>query len=77
MARGQARLVVDLSDVVLVDSSGLAALVGGMKQARQGGGDLMLAGLQATVRIIFELTRLDRAFDIANDRDAAIAAFGA
>jgi len=77
IAEGQVRLVVDLSEVALVDSNGLGALVGGMKQARQSGGDLKLAGLQPTARIIFELTRLDRAFDLADDAEAAVAAFGA
>ena len=77
MAQGQVRLVVDLSNAPLVDSNGLGVLVSGMKQARQNGGDLKLAGLQPTTRVIFELTRLDRAFDIADDVEAALAAFQA
>lgn len=60
----RANLVIDLSGVDFVDSTALAALVQGMKRARQANGDLRLCGLQQPVRIIFELTRLDKAFDI-------------
>ena len=77
IAEGQVRLIVDLSEVALVDSSGLGALVGGLKRVRQNGGDLKLVGLQPTARIVFELTRLDRAFDIADDVKAALVAFAA
>lgn len=76
IAESQVRLVVDLSAVALVDSNGLGALVRGLKQARQQGGDLKLVGLQPTTRVIFELTRLDQAFEIADSIEAAFAAFG-
>jgi len=69
------RLVVDLEDVSFVDSSGIAALVRAMKAARQKGGDVRLCGLQAPVRIIFELTRLDKAFEILPDAATAEASF--
>jgi anti-sigma B factor antagonist len=59
-----ARIVVNLRGVNFLDSTGLATLVQGMKRARQAGGDLRLCELQQPVRIIFELTRLDKAFDI-------------
>ncbi|MEZ4593310.1 MAG: STAS domain-containing protein [Chloroflexota bacterium] len=66
-----AHIVVDLTAVNFVDSTALAALVQGMKRSRQHGGDLRLCGLGQAVRIIFELTRLDRAFDIfAKPREA-------
>ncbi len=58
------KIVVDLGGVNFVDSTALAALVQGMKRARQANGDLRLCNLQQPVRIIFELTRLDKAFDI-------------
>lgn len=58
------RIVVNLQEVQFMDSSGLATLVQGLKRCRQAGGDLRLCNLQQPVRIIFELTRLDKAFDI-------------
>src|ERR671929_137943 len=59
-----AHVVVNLAGVKFVDSTALAALVRSMKRCRQQGGDLHLCGLQQPVRIIFELTRLDRAIEI-------------
>ncbi|MCA9900224.1 MAG: STAS domain-containing protein [Ardenticatenaceae bacterium] len=70
-----AQILVDLTEVNFVDSTALAALVQGMKHSRQQGGDLRLCGLGQSVRIIFELTRLDRAFEIYVKPDEAIAAF--
>jgi len=63
--RTKGRVVVDLSGVNFIDSSGLACLVQGMKYCRERGADQILCNLQQPVRIIFELTRLDRAFKIA------------
>lgn len=70
-----AQLVVNLHGVHFIDSSALATLVKGMKHARQHGGDLVLCNLQDPVRIIFELTRLDKAFKIYSSEVAACTAF--
>ena len=64
-------LLVNLANVHFVDSSALAALVQGMKRTRQHDGDLRLCCLQQPVRIIFELTRLDRAFKMFDTEHAA------
>lgn len=61
---GQTRLVVNLSEVNFIDSSALSTLVQGLKQTREKGGELTLCHLQQPVRVIFELTRLDKAFTI-------------
>ena len=70
-----AQVVVDLSDVTFVDSAALAALVKAARRCRQAGGDLRLCGLQKPVTIIFDLTRLDRAFSIYSDSEAAVSSF--
>lgn len=70
-----AQIVVNLQDVSFVDSTGLATLVQGMKRSRQHGGDLLLCHLQQPVRLIFELTRLDRAFEVMPTEEDAVAAF--
>jgi anti-sigma B factor antagonist len=70
-----AQVVVDLGDVTFVDSAALAALVKAARRCRQAGGDLRLCGLQKPVTIIFDLTRLDRAFSIYPDSQAAIRSF--
>lgn len=64
LEEGTIRLAIDLSDVTFIDSTALAVLVRGMKRARAAGGDLSLVRPSQTVRVILELTRLDRAFVI-------------
>jgi|SRR5882724_68065 len=66
------RLVVDLSEVTYIDSAGLAALIEAMQKVEGYGGKFSLAGLQETVRSIFEISRLDQVFQIFPDADAAL-----
>ena len=68
------RLVVDLSSVTYIDSAGLAALIGAMQRVEGYGGKFLLAGLQETMREIFQSSRLDQVFQIFQDADAALAA---
>ena len=68
------QLIVDLSRVTYIDSSGLAALIEGMQNVEEYGGKFALAGLQETIRTIFEIARLDQVFQIFQDVDAALAA---
>jgi anti-anti-sigma factor len=68
------RLVVDLSRVTYIDSSGLAALIEGMQNVEAYGGKFVLAGVQENVRPIFEIARLDQVFIIFPHVDAALAA---
>jgi anti-sigma B factor antagonist len=67
-----ARLVVNLGEVHFIDSMALGALVQNMKHCRQQGGDLRICNLQQPVRIIFELTRLDRAFTLFESEEQAV-----
>lgn len=60
VAAGKTRLVVDLHGVDFIDSSGLGALIGGLKSARQQGGDLRIAAAGEQVRAVLKLTNLDR-----------------
>lgn len=64
LEEGGRRLVVDLADVKFIDSSGLGALLSGYKNANQRSGTFILSGLQPRVRSMFELTRLNRVFEI-------------
>ena len=68
------RLVVDLTDVPYVDSSGLAVLIGAMQSLEHQGGIFMLAGAQEAVRMILESARLDQYFLLFPHVDAALAA---
>lgn len=73
-AQPPAELVVNLEGVNFLDSTALATLVRGMKNCRQRGGNLRLCCLQPPVRVIFELTRLDRAFDLYPSEEKALSA---
>ena len=66
------RLVVDLSHVTYIDSAGLAAFIEAMQKVEAYGGNFALAGLQETVRSIFEISRLDQVFQIFPDVDTAM-----
>jgi anti-sigma B factor antagonist len=68
------KLVVDLSQVSYIDSSGLAVLIEAMQNVERYGGKFHLAGLQDGVKPIFEIARLDQVFRIFSDADAALAA---
>lgn len=72
--RTKGHVVIDLGGVNFIDSSGLACLVQGMKYCREHGADQILCNLQQPVRIIFELTRLDRAFKIMRSVEEAATA---
>ena len=73
--RGDRRLLIDFSRTGYIDSSGLGALVSLSKKIRESGGELRLSGLNEDLRSLFELTKLDTLFNIADSRDAALSAF--
>jgi anti-anti-sigma factor len=65
------KMIVNLAGVSYMDSSGVASLVKVLSRARKGGCALMLVGLQARVRSVFEITRLDTVFTIkATEQEA-------
>jgi anti-sigma B factor antagonist len=66
-------VVVDLSKVSYIDSSGLAVLIEAMQSVEGYGGKFALAGVQDKVRPIFEIARLDQVFRIFPSVDAALA----
>jgi anti-sigma B factor antagonist len=68
------RLVVDLSRVPYVDSSGIAVLIGAMQSLEHEGGVFLLAGAQETVMTILESARLDKYFRLYPDVKSALAA---
>ncbi len=69
------RMVVNLSKVHFIDSTGISVLVKGMKRQREQQGELVLCELQQPVRIIFELTRLDKMFSIYPTESDALQAW--
>jgi anti-sigma B factor antagonist len=68
------RILVDLSGVTYIDSSGLALFIEAMQRIQAYGGVFGLYGLRPSVKSIFEIARLDQVFRIFADRAAALAA---
>ncbi len=64
LEEGGHALVIDLSQVQFIDSSGLGALVSGFTNANLRASDFALAGIQPWVKTMFELSRLHRVFQI-------------
>lgn len=65
-------LVIELSRVDYMDSSGVATLVEGLKNIGKKGGQLKLAGLTDPVRQVFKFAHLDKVFEIFPDLDKAL-----
>lgn len=57
---GHRRLVLNLGETEFMDSSGLGALVGCLRAARQAGGDLRIANVGEQVQMVLKLTSMDR-----------------
>ena len=62
--KGHNKIIIDFGDVDYIDSSGLGTLVSINKQALQNGGSVVINGLHGLVKDLFELTRLDKVFEI-------------
>lgn len=74
---GKHRLVVvDLTAVSFIDSTGLSALILGQRQQHEHGADLSLVGLQPQVEKVLEVTGLNEVFPIYDDVEDAMSAKG-
>lgn len=71
------KVVLDLSRLNFVDSSGLGAMLSCLRQLSAKSGDLKLCGMSKQVRALFELVRMHRIFDIYGTREEAVSAFRA
>jgi anti-sigma B factor antagonist len=72
---GERKLLVDFAKTGYIDSSGLGALVSISKKVREQGGELRLSGLNEDLRSLFELTKLDTLFAIADSAAQALDGF--
>jgi len=66
------RIVLDLSGVQYVDSSGVATFVDALRQMRGRGGEMVLAGASKRVRGVIEIARLDTLFPMADSVEEAL-----
>jgi anti-sigma B factor antagonist len=71
---GTKRVVVDLTETTFVDSMTLGVLLGSMKRLGTAGGRLELVVSRPDIRRIFEITMLDRVFELHASREQALEA---
>lgn len=71
---GCRRVVLDLAAMEALDSTGLGALVGALKLVAEKAGDICVAALQKRPRLVFEITRSYKVFEIFDTVEEALAA---
>ena len=69
---GKTRVIVDLTGVTFIDSTGLGVLIGALKRVRARRGTLALVVTDYDIERLFELTGLDGTFSIHRSRDDAL-----
>jgi len=69
------KVLINFSSVTYVDSSGLATIVEIFKKLKSYGGALKLSNLSPKVKNLFEITKLEKLFDIQDDEEEAIKSF--
>ncbi|PPS41429.1 STAS domain-containing protein [Chroococcidiopsis sp. TS-821] len=69
VAAGADIVLIDLQEVTFIDSSGLGALVSAMKIVRSAGGKLFICSVNDQVKMLFELTKMDRVFEIFDNQN--------
>ncbi|MFB3922702.1 MAG: STAS domain-containing protein [Terriglobia bacterium] len=77
LANNQTRIVLDLAEVVRVDSTGIGASVEAVILTARAGGQLKLTRVPRLIRNILSTHRLLQAFEIYDTEDAALASFDA
>ena len=73
---GARELVVDLTKVDYLDSTALGVLIGGLKRLRERDGNMVLVCPSPRIRRVFEITGLDKIFDIFNVQQEAMESMG-
>jgi anti-sigma B factor antagonist len=68
-------VILDLSHLRFIDSSGLGAMLSCLRQLNATGAELKLCGMAKAVRAVFELVRMHRIFDIYDTREQAVSSF--
>ncbi|HET7872926.1 MAG TPA: STAS domain-containing protein [Terriglobales bacterium] len=77
VARGRKNIVLNLSDVPYIDSTGIGELLSASKAVRKAGGDLKLLNLTRKVRDMVEVVKLGSIFELFDDETAAVKSFAA
>jgi anti-sigma B factor antagonist len=75
MNKNKVNIIINLDKVSYIDSSGIGVLISSLSNLKKVGGALKLINVYASVRKVFELTKLTSFFDIYDSESDALAAF--
>ena len=75
IAQGDKKILLNLSDVSYIDSSGIGELVSGFTSVANAGGTLKLLGLTKRVKDLLQITKLYTVFDVHEEEAHAIRSF--
>src|ERR1035441_2827525 len=75
VAKGQKKILLNLSEVSYIDSSGIGELVSGFTTVTNQGGSLKLLGLTKRVKDLLQITKLYTVFDVHDDEASAVRSF--
>ena len=76
VSQGKKKIVLDMKNVTMIDSSGLGALVAAYSSAKSAGASLRLSNLGAHFNEILQITKLLTVFDISKTEEDAVRSFG-
>ena len=74
-AKGNKKLLLNLSEVSYIDSSGIGEMVSGFTTVTNNGGQLKLLGLSKRVKDLLQITELYRVFEVFDDEAEAVRSF--
>ena len=74
-AKGDKKILLNLSDVTYIDSSGIGELVSGFTTITNHGGVLKLLGLSKRVKDLLQITKLYTVFEVFDDESTAVRSF--
>lgn len=74
-SKGDRKILLNLSDVTYIDSSGIGELVSGFTTVTNHGGVLKLLGLSKRVKDLLQITKLYTVFEVFDDESTAIRSF--
>jgi anti-sigma B factor antagonist len=75
VAKGQKKILLNLSEVSYIDSSGIGELVSGFTTVTNQGGSLKLLGLTKRVKDLLQITKLYTVFDVHDDEASAVRSY--
>lgn len=73
--KGDKKILLNLSDVSYIDSSGIGEMVSGFTTVTNHGGQLKLLGLSKRVKDLLQITKLYTVFEVFDDESAAVRSF--